>query len=77
MRTQTTTDLREKIVKFIKTEAQGMSLNEVNQALKEVHADLEASAVIKIIDHINSAGSAFDIPAYKYQNVSKEASKKE
>jgi len=77
MRTQTTTDLREKIINFIKTEAQGMPLNEVNQALDEVQAYLEATAVIEIIDHIKSEESAFEIPAYEYQNVSKESRVKE
>ena len=75
MRTQTTTDLREKIINCIKTEAQGMPLNEVNQALKEAQADLEKIAVIEFIDHVKSAGS--EIPAYEYQNVSKESRVKE
>ena len=49
MRTQATADLREKIINLVKTEAQGMSLDEVSQAIKEAYEDLEETAVPEII----------------------------
>jgi len=55
MRTQTTADLREKIINFIKTEGQGMALNEVAQAIKEAQSDLEETAVIEIINPIEKS----------------------